>query len=126
MNSAHTTIDISNKPELLRLAEEVRTSGKPRLLKNQREIVAVLMPADTVRPGRSGPTGSVVSSWPSGLMIMLRSIGCPGDLAIGFVCVTSVGTCHPTPLQFLKLLQDRYQFINKRPWNSNRVRLLLL
>lgn len=46
MNSAHTTIDISNKPELLRLAEEVKTSGKLRVLKNHRETVAVLMPAE--------------------------------------------------------------------------------
>jgi hypothetical protein len=51
MNAPHTTIDISKKPELLRLAEEVKTSGKPRLLKNHRETVAVLMPADTLRQG---------------------------------------------------------------------------
>ncbi len=37
-------IDISNTPDLLRLAEEVAASGKPRVLRRADEDVAVLMP----------------------------------------------------------------------------------
>ena len=51
MNTPVTSIDISNKPDLLRLAEEVKTTRKPRLLKNHRETVAVIMPADTANQG---------------------------------------------------------------------------
>ncbi len=39
-----TPIDISNTPDLLRLAEEVAESGKPRVLRRADEDVAVLMP----------------------------------------------------------------------------------
>ena len=51
MNTPVTSIDISNKPDLLRLAEEVKMSRKPRLLKNKRETIAVIMPADTAQQG---------------------------------------------------------------------------
>jgi len=37
-------IDISSVPDLLRLAEEVATSGTPRLLRRENEDVAILMP----------------------------------------------------------------------------------
>ncbi len=39
-----TPIDISNTPDLLRLAEEVAESGKPWVLRRADEDVAVLMP----------------------------------------------------------------------------------
>ncbi len=39
-----TPIDISNTPDLLRLAEEVAESGTPRVLRRADEDVAVLMP----------------------------------------------------------------------------------
>src|SRR5438105_4364803 len=49
--SAMTTnpapIDISNNPELLRLAEEVEATKTPRKLTRQNKIVALLMPVDT-------------------------------------------------------------------------------
>ncbi len=38
------SIDISNTPDLLRLAEEVAESGKPWVLRRADEDVAVLMP----------------------------------------------------------------------------------
>jgi hypothetical protein len=38
-------IDVSNVPELLKLAEEVRTSGEPRLLRRDGEDLAILRPA---------------------------------------------------------------------------------
>lgn len=40
-------IDISNNPELMRLAEEVARTKKPRELMRDRETVAILMPAIT-------------------------------------------------------------------------------
>jgi hypothetical protein len=39
-----TPIDITNIPELLHLVEEMRASQQPRLLKQDRESVALLMP----------------------------------------------------------------------------------
>jgi hypothetical protein len=37
-------IDISNVPELLRIAEEVRITNQPRILRRDSEDLAVLMP----------------------------------------------------------------------------------
>jgi len=42
-------IDISHMPELLRLAEEVRTSGEPRVLTRDRQDLAVLIPVKSRR-----------------------------------------------------------------------------
>ena len=39
-----TQIDISNNPELLRLAEEVKATHKPRILKRNSETVAMITP----------------------------------------------------------------------------------
>jgi len=44
-------IDISNLPDLLRLAEEVQNTKTPRILKRDTETVAVLMPVGSaVKP----------------------------------------------------------------------------
>ncbi len=53
MNSPHTAIDISNKPELLRLAEEVNATKQPRILKRDREAIAILMPTGTALKKRT-------------------------------------------------------------------------
>lgn len=46
-----TPVDISNLPELLKLAEEVQTSRTPRLLKRGEDEIAVLSPVEpAVRP----------------------------------------------------------------------------
>jgi hypothetical protein len=45
--SQPTPIDITNIPELRHLVEEMRASNKPRLLKQDRESVALLMPLGT-------------------------------------------------------------------------------
>lgn len=45
-------IDITDDPELLRLAEEVRRTGLPRLLRREDEDVAVLSPVANL--GRRG------------------------------------------------------------------------
>jgi hypothetical protein len=39
-----TPIDVTDTPDLLRLAEEVRRSGQPRLLRRNGEDLAVLSP----------------------------------------------------------------------------------
>ena len=54
-------IDISNNPELLRLAEEVAATQEPRVLRRESEEVAVLMPAPPKKKrasrGRPVPRG---------------------------------------------------------------------
>src|SRR5438067_7860600 len=42
-----TPIDIRSLPDLMRLAEEVKTTQTPRVLKNADETVAILMPVGT-------------------------------------------------------------------------------
>ncbi len=44
MSSTLTPIDISNFPDLLRIAEEVRITKTPRILKRDHEPVAMLIP----------------------------------------------------------------------------------
>ncbi len=44
-----TPLDITNIPELRQLIAELRESKKPRLLKQDRESVAILMPLGTTR-----------------------------------------------------------------------------
>lgn len=45
-------IDISNIPELLRIAEEVRITHQPRILRRDSEDVAILMPVTPSTPRR--------------------------------------------------------------------------
>src|SRR5690349_19977614 len=42
---AHETIDVSNLPEVARLAEEVRASRTPRDLRRGDEVIARIVPA---------------------------------------------------------------------------------
>lgn len=44
MAEALKPLDITNLPDLVRLAEEVRTTGMPRLLRRDREEIAMLVP----------------------------------------------------------------------------------
>ncbi len=44
-----TPIDISNNPDLIRLAEEVTITKQPRELKRNNKIVAILMPTEKKR-----------------------------------------------------------------------------
>ena len=50
------SINIGNIPELLRLAEEVRDTNEPRLLRRDSEDLAILMPATRERKRRTGRT----------------------------------------------------------------------
>lgn len=45
-------IDVSDSPELLRLAEEVRATGTPRVLRRNHEDIAVVTPLETPRGRR--------------------------------------------------------------------------
>jgi len=47
MSSSLTPIDISNIPELVRIAEEVNNTKKSRVLTVSRRTLAVLMPVET-------------------------------------------------------------------------------
>jgi hypothetical protein len=51
-------IDISDVPDLLRIAEEVRTTRKPRMLRRDNENVAVLMPVTSTRRRKASRTKS--------------------------------------------------------------------
>jgi hypothetical protein len=50
MSSNLTPIDISNQPDILRLAEEVQATRTPRVLKRDSESIAVVMPLATALP----------------------------------------------------------------------------
>jgi hypothetical protein len=52
MPEAYKPIDISNDPELLKLAEEVHTTHEPRILRRDDEDLAVLMPVTPKRTRR--------------------------------------------------------------------------
>jgi len=51
MRKEITPVDISNSPELLKLAQDVRTSGAPRLLRDGEQDLAMLTP---VQPSDTG------------------------------------------------------------------------
>ena len=56
MSSSMTSIDITNMPDLLDLVAEVETTKKPRVLKRDDKVVAVLSPAvqkDQDAPGHA-------------------------------------------------------------------------
>ncbi len=53
-----SSIDISNVPELVRIAEEVATSGAPRLLKRAGEELAIVMPLGAKGSRRAKPARS--------------------------------------------------------------------
>lgn len=50
MSREVTAIDISDEPVLLRLAEEVRASNEPRILRRGREELVIVVPAKARRP----------------------------------------------------------------------------
>lgn len=60
-------IDISNNPDLMRLAEEVRESKEPRMLVSDHEAVAILLPADAAlkkkKRERRGPKGKTKADY---------------------------------------------------------------
>ena|SRR5437879_3273412 len=53
-------IDISNVPDLLKIAEEVRATQKPRMLQRNSEDVAVLMPVIPIQKRKAKRTKTKV------------------------------------------------------------------
>ncbi len=70
-------LDISHNPELLRVAEEVRRSGMPRVLRVADEDVAVVMPVAD-RPGRRGKRSKTEANYQA----FLASAGSWADVDI--------------------------------------------
>ncbi len=79
MAHEHETIDISHNPDLLRLAEEVRASNTPRVLRRDNEDVAVVMPlSDGAK--RKPTRSSIKRKSPEAMAIFLSSAGGWKDL----------------------------------------------
>ncbi len=72
MSSNLTSIDISNNPDLLRLAEEVAATKTPRKLTRDNKTVAVLMPVAPSTPTKTAYEASLaaIGSW--------SDLGCGG------------------------------------------------
>jgi hypothetical protein len=62
MEKAPKPLDISNLPELLRIAQEVRDTNEPRLLRREREDLAILTPAKGARRRPPVPRGKPTSA----------------------------------------------------------------
>jgi hypothetical protein len=56
MRRGAASIDITNAPELARLAEEVRSTLQPRYLEKDGVAIAVVMPIATTRRAGRSPT----------------------------------------------------------------------
>ena len=63
MSSHLTPIDITNMPDLVRLAEEVATTKKPRELKRDNKTVAVLSPAISKNTEKWKTIRATFGSW---------------------------------------------------------------
>jgi hypothetical protein len=53
MAHEHETIDISDMPDVLRLAEAVRESNSPRILRRDNTEIAILVPLPNGKPKRA-------------------------------------------------------------------------
>jgi len=74
------SIDVSNVPELLRLAEQVQKSNQPRLLTRNGEELAVIMPLQ--QPRRRGRrTGILTPDDPLVRMAGTGDSGIPGGIS---------------------------------------------
>ncbi len=65
MTTEYISIDISNTPDLLKLAEEVKKTGTPRVLQRADEEIAVLMPMRKAarRPAKRTPTAEDIAAF---------------------------------------------------------------
>ena len=65
MSSHLTPLDISNMPDLVRLAEEVAITKKPRELKRDNQTVAVLTPVAPAKKAKTVYEASLaaIGSW---------------------------------------------------------------
>jgi hypothetical protein len=59
-------IDVANLPELLRIAEEVESTGEPRVLRRDQEDLAIVMPiARPIRKSRRGKSARDIAAFKS-------------------------------------------------------------
>jgi hypothetical protein len=84
MRKSTATVDISHLPDLLRLAEDVRNTGEPRLLVRGDEEVALLTPVASSRARRKPapkrkPHHAVNNVF--GNIIGIADSGGPGDVS---------------------------------------------
>jgi len=57
MASEYVSIDVSGEPDLLKLAEEVRRTNRPRVLRRDGEDLAVIVPVMPEREQTRSPSG---------------------------------------------------------------------
>jgi hypothetical protein len=74
------SIDVSDAPEILRLAEEVQRSNQPRLLRRDAEELAVIMPLRKA-PRRRRRTGVITHDDPFVRMAGTGDSGIPGGIS---------------------------------------------
>lgn len=74
-----TPIDIRRLPELAHLVDEVRRTNTPRVLREDQEDVAVLMPLPS--PPRRRKSGAVRADDPLFRLIGIGHSGIPGGIA---------------------------------------------
>jgi hypothetical protein len=65
MASEYARIDISNVPDMLKLAEDVNRTRRPRILRRANEDIAVLMPMQhmTRRPTKHAPSAEDIAAF---------------------------------------------------------------
>jgi hypothetical protein len=57
MATERASIDISEMPDLLRIVEEIRSTGQPRLLRRDGEYVALVTPVERASADQNGLFG---------------------------------------------------------------------
>ncbi len=72
------SLDITDTPELLRLAEEVQATGKPQVLVRESEELAVLMPVPKKRSRKGKP---LTEDDPLFRLIGIGRSGIPGGVS---------------------------------------------
>ena len=73
-------IDVSDSPELLRLAEEVQRSNRPHLLKRHDEELAMIIPLRPPRR-RARPRGTITRDDPLWRIVGTGNSGIPGGIS---------------------------------------------
>jgi len=74
------SVDVANVPELLSIAEKVRETGEPCVLKHEGEDLAILSPVP-LAPRRQRKTGIVTRNDPLWNIVGIASSEGPGDVA---------------------------------------------
>ena len=81
MASELRPVDISNIPKLLRLAKEVKESKEPRVLREDSEDLAILMPPKPARKSKRAKGRPVTEDDPLFRLIGIGKSGIPGGIS---------------------------------------------